>query len=248
VKKHSAFTLAELLVALALTSGLAVLLMTIVSGAMNVWQHGRNQIDTFSNARQTLNRMADELKGAIATAGQVEFSENLSALQGTTAPVPGSSENIFFVAPYPNSGAGDLCVIAYRLNADTHELQRAFLKSDDAWNVATNRYRSAGYSTNFSSASTWQTIARGVLQFEIKSYSQADLDANTTPVPTWNSEIAGTGMSGNVPRRVLLRLQTIDDKSLVRLNAVPATGAAHDRIVAQSMREFTADLSLLPPH
>src|SRR5437016_1016458 len=115
MKRPNAFTLVELLVALAMTSILAVLLISVVSAALNVWQQGRNQIDTFSNARQTLGRIADEIKGAVAGTNQIEFSENLSSLKDPSDPDPQPpSENIFFVAPYPNSGSGDFCVIAYR--------------------------------------------------------------------------------------------------------------------------------------
>jgi prepilin-type N-terminal cleavage/methylation domain-containing protein len=249
MKGNKAFTLAELLVALALTSGLAVLLMTMVSGAMNVWRQGRNQVDTFSSARQAFGRMADELTGAIASSGRIEFSENLAALnsdsQSVAAPIATTSENIFFMAPYPNSAAGDLCAIAYRLDSTNHLLQRAFVDSQTAWSAgASTRYRAAGYSSNLQ----WRTVTQGVLEFEVRSYSQQDLDTNAPPASTWNSETGVGAMTGNVPRRIVLRLRVTDDKSLARLNAVPATGAAHDRIVAQSAREFTADLTLLPLH
>lgn len=250
-RRRGAFTLVELLVAVAITSGLVVLLMSVVSGTLNIWQRGLNQVDTFSNARQALTRMADEIQGAMASTGQIEFSENVAGLRGSTAPAPGSSENVFFVAPYPNSAAGDLCAIAYRHNSDTHELQRAFVKSDDAWNAASNRYRSSGYSslTSTSSApqSAWRTVAQGVLEFEVISFSQSDLDNNATPNPTWNSESGSTYMLGNVPHRVILRMKVIDDKSLARLNALPASGAAHDLVLAQSARQFSTEVTLLAP-
>lgn len=244
--RQRGFTLVELLVAVAITSGLVVLLMSVVSGTLNIWQRGLNQVDTFSNARQVLTRIADEIQGATAATGQIEFSENLSALQGTTAPVAGLSENVFFVAPYPNSAAGDLCIVAYRLNSDTHELQRAFIKSDDAWNVITpgsNRYRSAGVSAGVYTPG-WRTIAQGVLEFEVISFAQSDLDNNATPNQTWNSETGGSYMLGNVPRRAILRIRVIDDKALARLNALPASGAAHDLVLAQSARQFSTEVTL----
>src|SRR5438270_32679 len=143
-KKKRAFTLVEMLVALAITSVLVVLLVNVVSAALAVWEQGRNQIDTFANARQVLGRIGDELSGAIATPSPrvVEFSENLLGLGSSTA---GTSENAFFVAPYPNVQPGDLCVIAYRHNASTHELQRAFFDSQAAWNVGASRYQSTAY-------------------------------------------------------------------------------------------------------
>jgi len=248
MKRQTGFTLAELLVALAITSVLATLLLSMVSATMNVWQQGRNQIDTFSNARQVLGRIADELKGAIANS-QVQFAENLSSIKGSTPPAAKTSENVFFVAPYPNSAAGDLCVIAYRHNADTYELQRAFLKSDDAWNGgAATRYQATNYTTSLSDNSStgpWRTISQGVIEFEIRSFSQSDLDTNTNPVDAWDSASGTTGMAGNAPRRIIVRLKAIDDKALARLKVA---GPASNRIISQSAREFTADIDLLPPH
>lgn len=269
--KSRGFTIAELLVAVAITSVLVVLLISVVSATMTVWQQARNRIDTLSEARQMLTRMADEIRGAMARGGQIEFSENLIAqefISGGQSPTPNPqptpqnviSENIFFVAPYPNSGSGDLCVIAYRhIDADqnpipnnAHTLQRAFIDSQTAWiSGGANRYRSTGYNVF-----DWRTVARGVLEFEVRSYSQADLDNATqygrppgnTAAPAWNSEGVDPVMSGNAPRRVVLRLKILDDKALARLTAVPATGPAHDRIVLQSAHEFTADITLPAPH
>ena len=164
-----AFTLVELLVAMAITSLLVLLLGGVVSGALSVWQQGRSRLDTFANARFILGRIGDEITGAAAQPGRVQFVENTSIY--TPAPLPGTSENIFFVAPYPNNAAGDLCVIAYRHDPTSFHLDRAFKDSEVGWAPnAAARYRAAGYSF----ATDWRTIANGVLEFEIQSYSQAD--------------------------------------------------------------------------
>ena len=58
-----AFTLAELLVALAITTVLATLLISVASATMSVWQRGVSQIDTFATARINIySGSADELK------------------------------------------------------------------------------------------------------------------------------------------------------------------------------------------
>jgi prepilin-type N-terminal cleavage/methylation domain-containing protein len=247
------FTIVELLVALAITSLLVVLLVNVVNAALSVWQQGRNQIDTFANARQTLGRIADEIEGAIASPSprSVEFTENLPSIQGTTSPVSGTSENVFFVAPYPNSNAGDLCVVAYRHNNDTHTLERGFISSQTAWgNGAPTRYQSGGYS---STDWQWRVVADGVLEFEIQSYSQADLDASPAPSPTptpisWDSINSGAPMTGNTPRRITIRIKVVDDKTLVKLVGLAPGNPTYDRLVARAAREFTRDVTLLPPH
>lgn len=262
----NAFTLVELLLALAITSILIVLLVNVVSAALNVWEQGRNQIDTFAVARQTLGRIADEIKGTSAATNQVEFSENLTVtpfVTGGPSPAPNpqptpqltKSENIFFVTSYPNSTAGDLCVIAYRhIDIDqnpqpnnSHTLQRAFLNSQSAWNGgAVTRYRSNGYTSL-----DWRTVARGVLEFEIQSYSQQDLDNATSPSPTpadWNSVSGASTMLGNTPREVVVRMKVIDDRALAKVTGLSPGNAVYDRIVNRAAREFTASIMLPAPH
>lgn len=235
------FTLVELLLAMAITSLLIVLLGSVVFAALNIWQQGRNRLDTFANARFILGRIGDEMAGAAAAQGRIQFVENTSFSQGPP-PAPQKSENVFFVAPYPNDTAGDLCVIAYRHDATSFHLERAFRDSQAAWAPsAATRYRAAGYTF---AAADWRTIATGVLEFEIQSYSQADLDVTPTPSPTpaWDSETAG----GKPPRHVILRLKIVDDKTAVTLGTMPA-GASYDRLVAEKAREFLADVTLPSP-
>lgn len=239
MKRTGAFTLAELLIALAITSVLVILLANVVSATMTAWQQGRNRLDTFSNARQLIGRLADELGAATTGSGRADFIENATELEaGGTAAVRKSSENIFFVAPYPNSGSGDLCVVAYRHNKDTHQLERAFKNSADAWSpVAASRYRINGYTG--SGGFEWRKIADGVMEFEIRSYSQQDLDNNVDPPnDTWNSASNTPDMQGKAPRRVVLRLKVVDDRTLARL------GALSQANIDRAARDFTADFSL----
>ena len=242
-RRAQAFTLVELLLGLAITSILVLVLVNVVSAALNVWEQGRNQIDTLANARQVLGRIADEIKGAIASPApnQIEFSENVPAFGAFQEP---TSENVFFVAPYPNTAAGDLCVIAYRHNAATHELQRAFVDSQTAWNGAP-KYQSSGYATL-----EWRSIAQGVLEFEIQSYSQSDLDAAASPPPmpaSWASTSAAP-MLGNTPREVVIRIKVIDEKALARIAGLAPGNAVYDRIVTRDAREFTATVMLSGAH
>jgi prepilin-type N-terminal cleavage/methylation domain-containing protein len=236
-RRDVAFTLIELLIALAITSVLVLLLGNIVSAALNVWQQGHNRLGTFSNARFILSRIGDEISGAIAQSGRVQFVEDYPFSPGPSATAP-TAENVFFVAPYPNEQGGDLCVIAYALDTNTHQLQRAFKDSDQAWTIgATFRYRAQGYAN----AMEWRTVANGVLEFEVQSYSQADIDRpSPTPVPTssWDSEAT----SGSLPKRLTLRLKIVDDKTAIAL-ATLAPGLAYDRLVQEKAREFSYDVT-----
>src|ERR1700674_192458 len=245
MKRTGAFTLAELLVALAITSILVLLLANLGSATLTAWQQGRNRLDTFSNARQVMSRIGDEISGAVAAKDRIEFVENVSELDsGSNAPVPKTSENVFLVAPYPNSGAGDLCVIAYRHDTVNHRLERRFKDSASAWNVAVaQRYKVSGYPD--STPTEWRTVAGGVMEFEIRCYSQADLDADKDATASWSSRTIGnTTMEGKTPRRVVLRLKVVDDKSLVRLASMTPNTIPYDALLKRAVREFFADFSL----
>lgn len=248
MRRFRAFTLVELLVALSITVILVLLLTSVVAATLGAWNQGRNRLDTYSNARLLLGRLVDELKGAIAnpaiSGSKIQFVENF-AFAGVPAPTAGTVENVFFVAPYPNLGAGDLCTIAYALDKDTHELKRAFRSSDQVWADGTgNRYQAAGYGYL---ATDWHVIATGVLQFELQSFSQHDLDMDLAAGSTWDSTATDVYMIGKAPRRIVVRLQMVDDRAAARLAGLAAGSVTYNSIVQQSARVFTADVSLPPP-
>lgn len=241
-RRVRAFTLVELLVAMAVTSLLIALLLGVVSSVLNVWNQGRNRLDTFATARNVLGRISDEITAAVVVQGKVEFLENVT-FPSLPAPVSPTAEDVFFVSPYPNFGSGDLCVIAYRLDTTTRELKRAFRNSDEAWNVAptTNRYKFASYDQ---SSWSWRTVATGVIEFELRCYSQADLDANTPPAASWDSQTTGTAMYGKTPRRIVLRLKAVDERTAAKLNVLPPASTGYTQTLQQNAREFFADFSL----
>lgn|GEM_PF-6258553 len=250
MKRHDGFTLVELLVALAITVLLVVILTSVVASTLGAWTQGRNRLDTYSTARQTLGRMTDELKGAIASSnmsgGTIQFVENAS-LSAVPAPTPGTAENVFFVAHHPNLGGGDLCAIAYSLDSTTHQLKRAFRSSDQVWaDGAGNRYHAAGHTYL---ASDWHVIATGVMQFELQCYSQNDLDTNVDPpAPTWDSEsTTDSNMTGKLPRRIRIRLQVVDGRAVAQLSGLTEGSVPYNAILLRSARQFFSDLFVSTP-
>ena len=252
MKREQGFSLAELLVALAITAVLLVLLANVVSATLSAWQQGRTRLDTFADARQLISRIGDEMGAAVASKSQMEFVEN-SDVAGTVNPTARTSENVFFVAPYPNAGAGDLCVIAYRHDAATRRLERAFKNSEEAWSDAApaSRYKAAGYSGAGTSGMQWRTVADGVIEFEIRSYSQKNLDdgdeyydVDKPIIDAWNSATTGSPMEGKTPRRVVIRLKMVDDRTSARLSPMTPNTAPYNATIQASAREFIADFSL----
>lgn len=238
MKRLQAFSLVELLIAVAVTSILVVLLTSAVGAALAVWQQGRGRIDVSSTTRQVLQRITDELTGVVAIRDRAQFVENVSSLSSAGGfPTEGIAENVFFIAPIPNLRNGDLCVVAYRLNSDSLELQRGFLDSEQSWGAGgAPRYMAASYET---SALNWRTVATGIVEFELRAYSQQALDTNAPHTPTWNSQTNGAG-----PRRLKVRLRAVDEAALARLRTFQRGSSAYNRTLQESAREFSADIAL----
>lgn len=249
MRRSRGFTIVELLVALAITVILVLILTSVVAATLGAWSQGRNRLDTYSNARQVLGRLGDELKGARAnpavSGSKIQFVENANLSNGPT-PTAFTAESVFFVAPYPNFGAGDLCVVGYALDSGTHELKRAFRSSDTGWNATPGpRYQAAGYSF---AAAEWHVIATGVLQFELRCYSQNDLDTNTDPpAATWDSLSTNINMTGKAPRRIVMRLQVVDDRAATQLAGLTVGSGPYNAIVQRAARQFFSEVSLPPP-
>lgn len=241
--ERSAFTLVELLVALAITSVLVVLLANVVSATLSAWNQARNRLDTFANARQLIGRIGDEIGAAVSANGKAQFVENDPDVGSATVT---KSENVFFVSPYPNSGAGDLCVIAYRHDAASSKLERAFVDSATAWTATpANRFKVAGYPGTGAGGLQWRAVAEGVVEFEIQSFSQADLDTNViTPHDTWNSAGPNAAMTGRTPRRIILRLKIVDDKTLVRLATMTPNSTPYNDTIRSAARDFFAAFTM----
>ena len=153
--------------------------------------------------------------------------------------------------------SGDMCVIAYRHNNDTHTLERGFIDSHNAATGVTSasstpdptRYQVSLY-PNSNSVWQWRTVANGVLEFEIQSYSQSDLDSTSLPTPapidSWTS--VGSTPIGNTPRQVIVRIKVVDDRTLTKLAGLSPGNATYDRLVNRAARQFTASVLLPTPH
>ena len=85
------------------------------------------------------------------------------------------------------------------------------------------------------------------IQFEVKCFSQNDLDYDLTPAYTWDSESIDTFMAGKVPRRIVLRLQMLDDRAATQLAGMAIGSAPYNLIVQRWAQQFTADVSLPLP-
>jgi prepilin-type N-terminal cleavage/methylation domain-containing protein len=145
MKCRSAFTLVEMLVALAVTSILTILMLKMFSDSSTIWKKHDEKLDTFREARAALQLMARELSTVIP---QKDISSNLAGVPitsiagneqfpvlalrtrtprpapstGTDAPLDLSTAfytSAYALAAVPNTGRSDLCAVGYYLEWDT---------------------------------------------------------------------------------------------------------------------------------
>lgn len=145
MRRRSAFTLVEMLVALAVTSILTILMLRMFSDSSTIWKKHDEKLDTFREARAALQLMAREL-GTLSAMPEVSSAQSVTpptsvggndqypvlALKervkreaaSPDAPVPKDLSDFYYKKAYalvsvPNTGKSDLCAIGYYLEWDT---------------------------------------------------------------------------------------------------------------------------------
>lgn len=118
-----AFTLVELLVAMAVLSVLAVFLSLLLGGVSRAWTSGEQQVESFQNGRAILDLMTREV-------AQAAISPRLQLIQNPVLPSGAgqraNSDSLFWQAPLSTTASGSLSEIGYFLN-DAYELKRFFV-------------------------------------------------------------------------------------------------------------------------
>ncbi len=191
-RNRRAFTLVELLAAIAVLA----LLMSLVFGAYNkpsrAWSAGERRTEAFQNARLVLETMGRELESAVATSNAItgrkitllsyanESSMPASAQPGELATVETPNDQLFFVAARPDtSGTSDLDLAEYgyfvayakqnyqTMRAGSYYLLRHFAASSsagfDIFSDPLNWDQTPGFST-----STKVPILENVLRLEFR--------------------------------------------------------------------------------
>ena len=135
-KNRAGFTLAELLIATAITGLIIILLGQIFSSASAMWRLGGERIDAFRDARAALQLMAADLARANIN-GDPQMLKLVPSSDGKYAVEADA------VTPIRNSGKSDLCAVQYYLlwdgTAKTFALMRRF-KGSDLLSNASNGY------------------------------------------------------------------------------------------------------------
>ena len=203
-----AFTVLEMLVAMAAVGILLVILMSVLDGGSKLWRENENRVDAFREARAALAIMSRDLQNLFPTtnAGHFLLAEDAySVLGDIAAPVTNTNSGsaVFFLSALPANAQeeaqnkSDVCQIGYFLAFDktssstnkSLNLYRYFRSSDPTFAALTN-IPSALYKTPPPKPGEEETelLARNVTRMIIRAYTWANgglqsFDSAATPVP-----------------------------------------------------------------
>ncbi len=114
MKTARAFTLTELLVALAVTSAIVVLMLNVFMNGSTLWQKTEETLDTFREARAAMQLISRDFSG-ISAVPEAPDKFPILALQVHSGTVPEDELNqeIYGIVPARNTGRGSLCAVGY---------------------------------------------------------------------------------------------------------------------------------------
>ena len=264
--KKSAFTLLELMVAMAVMSILLVLLLNMVDSGARLWRVNENRVDSYREARAALGIMSRDLQNALAatnTAGQfllnaTAFTNLAAAGNLVSATNPGAA--LFFLAALPAkaqdaaSNKSDVCQIGYFMAfgksssasnspVNTMNIYRYVLSSDPTFNRLTTLPL---FPSDLSALDPRvELLARNVTRFTARAYtltnnSLTDFSASAaTPLPDL-VEISVSAVNQEAGKKL--------GNSPADFSAWTSTNAAsYTAIVAPVEQTFTTRIKLNRP-
>lgn len=194
-----AFTLAELLVAIAVLSLLVLLLTSLLGGVNRAWISGQQQVETFQEGRALLDLVSRELVHGI-------ISSKLQMVQNPTltgASQRANSSSLFWQTQAASTDSGNLSEVGYFLsedtNAHTFQLKRFFVSPTDSTNYQifanSPNDRTAVWVTSFVTKPGLNTVlSDNVVAFWIRC-----LDVNGDPIPWLSGGLTTNQDSGATP-------------------------------------------------
>ncbi len=198
--KKSAFSLIELLVAMAVLSLLVVMMLGLVDSATKLWRDSENRVDAYREARAALGIMSRDLRNVLATTNTNFFLLNED---GAFAKAPlgaetntNSASAAFFLTALPvnaqedGKNKSDICEVGYFLGFErltgaenrTLNLYRFFVSSDDT-------FARLGGGSNFAgvplAGARSELLARNIREFKVTPYAFSN-NAYVPFVPSTN--------------------------------------------------------------
>lgn len=244
----SAFTLVEVLVALAVLTLLMVMLLATVSHAMSLWQDAEGLKSRQQSARQAITTLSRDLSAAVFP----PWSSGGRRLSFLANPGFADFENPDFAmwtaAVSEQSNAGDLAEVGYFVawspdanGRDQPELRRFVIPATDANSIFTNPGQSINATTVESLApGSTATPPVGLVATNVLGlwFSLFAADGSALPLP-YDSENAV-----DRPAFVEVTLAVTDPRSAVRLPDKSEITSRYNLEPAEFARQLTADFGL----
>jgi type II secretory pathway pseudopilin PulG len=248
-RKSAAFTLAELLIATAITGLIIILLGQIFSSASAMWRVSDQRTDAFRDARAALQLMAAELARANIS-GDPQMLR-LTNIQTSTDGTYTYATEADSVSPSKNLGKSDLCAVEYYLLWDdstkTYSLMRFFKKSDALTDPNSSTHYLANTSPNFDaiydkdkSVGSEEVLATPVWDLQIRpGITDPALSSVSGASTSWKwLEIRFKSMSVNAARK-LKGMPSIDQSTWTNTNSTE-----YKNLILPYEQQFVTRISL----
>jgi prepilin-type N-terminal cleavage/methylation domain-containing protein len=182
-RRPCAFSLLEILVAVAVLSVLLVILLNIVQSATGLWRQSENRAEAYRESRAALQLMAANLKNSLATTNTDFFRTNLISSTNTNG-LP----SIGFLATQPLASQepgnlGDVCAVGFFADygdkspiakengRQSMNLYRYFLGSNATFSALTNNGSGLFPGSFEADSASTEILARNVVRCEFRFYS-----------------------------------------------------------------------------
>jgi prepilin-type N-terminal cleavage/methylation domain-containing protein len=182
-REQRAFTLVELLIAVAITIVMVALLGRVLVATTSVYRIADQKMDAFRDAKAALQMMANDL-------GRADISGNAGFLNLSQYSSDNSyAKEAYAVFPVKNAGKSDLCSVGYYLDWDgkTYSLRRFFKNSDIVAPSLALSTPDFGALYDRTSGTTPETIASYVWDLELRpGEGMSTVTLGGDPPSRWN--------------------------------------------------------------
>ncbi len=205
-KKTTAFTILEILVAVAVLGMLLVLLLNILQSATGLWRGVENRAETYREARAAMQVISRDLNNLLPSTNTNHFLFSTNQL-AFLATMPRDSQ-------LPDS-LGDLCAVGYLFAYDnkspvagdngrqSYNLYRYFIESNETF---TNLSQSSDLFPDFNASTNSEILARNVVAFNVSYFT-----VNGTATTTWTQSAASP-----MPDLVEIRITAVNNERTMR--------------------------------
>lgn len=255
LKAGGAFTMLELLVAMAVLSILVVMLFGMVDAAAKLWRENENRVDAYREARAALNVISADLKNVFSAPNKTYFSTNFVG----NVPADSSNSPIFFMTSIPkkaqpsSDNKSDLCAVGYFLRFNKQNVGLSGTDPNVLTKESFNLYRvvrgsketfanlASGASPFKDLASDPQSeiLARNICKLEFLYYQTNSVGGLEDWIPS---------DARPFPQMVEIKIGSISDEVAKRLDGSDENWKTNNPLILKNMRTFVSRIQIPRPN